>query len=327
MKTAFALLLTLLTAPFAAAHDVRPAYLEIVEQANGTLNIVWKRTAATSAASFTPRFSTGWTDKQPATSHDAGEALVKTWTIAAPHAPLAGASIDIEGLKTTITDVLLRVRYADGSELTRVLKPAESSITLPGAAKPGAPVREYLGLGFSHIWSGIDHLMYVFGLVLLVRTPRLLLKTITGFTLAHSVSLAAASLGFLHVPAAPVEAVIALSIVYVAVELLRAREGQPSLASRAPWVVSMSIGLLHGLGFAGALAEVGLPADAIPQALLLFNVGIELGQIAFVALVLAAGQALIRLAPRLTTSLRWLPPYAIGSFATFWVIERVHAIF
>ena len=317
----------LLFAAGVGAHDVRPAYLEIVDRADGDLTIVWKRTAATSAAAFTPRFSSGWTDAKPTTSRDAGEALVKTWVVPQPHAPLAGVRIDIEGLDTTITDVLLRVTFADGSELTRVLKPSEASVVLPGAAKPGAPVREYLSLGFTHIWSGIDHLMYVFGLVLLVRTPRLLLKTITGFTLAHSVSLAAASLGFIHVPAAPVEAVIALSIVYVAVELLRARQGQPSLAAKAPWLVSMSIGLLHGLGFAGALSEVGLPANAIPQALLLFNIGIELGQIAFVALVLALGAALVRYAPRPTQSLRWVPAYAIGSFASFWVIERIHAFF
>jgi hydrogenase/urease accessory protein HupE len=311
----------------AQAHDVRPAYLEIIDKADGDLSIVWKRTAATSSAAFTPRFSTGWTDAAPATSRNAGEALVKTWIVPQPRASLAGVTVEIEGLDTTITDVLLRVMFADGSELTRVLKPQESSITLPGAAKPGAPMREYLTLGFTHIWSGIDHLMYVFGLVLLVRTPKLLLKTITGFTIAHSVSLAAASLGYLHVPAAPVEAVIALSIVYIAVELLRAREGRASLAVSAPWLVSMSIGLLHGLGFAGALSEVGLPSDAIPQALLLFNIGIEIGQLVFVALVLALGHALIRYLPLTTNSLRRVPPYAIGSFASFWVIERIHAFF
>jgi hypothetical protein len=319
--------LLLLLAVSARAHDVRPAYLEIVDRPDGDLSIVWKRTAATSAASYSPRFSTGWTDATPATSRTAGEALVKSWVIHRPHAPLAGVRIDIEGLDTTITDVLLRVTFTDGSELTRVLKPADSSITLPGAAKPGAPVAEYLSLGFTHIWSGIDHLLYVLGLVLLVRKPRLLLKTITGFTLAHSASLAAASLGFIHVPTAPVEAVIALSILYVAIELLRVRQGQSSLAARAPWLVSMSIGLLHGLGFAGALSEVGLPANAIPQALLLFNVGIELGQIAFVALVLVLGHALVRYAPRQTHALRWVPVYALGSIASFWVLERIHAFF
>jgi hydrogenase/urease accessory protein HupE len=321
MRRVGSLLALLWLASVARAHDVRPAYLEITEQPGGELAIVWKTTA--SAATISPHLSTGWTDAAPAIGHG-GDALVKTWRVASPHAPLAGATVDIRGLEGGITDVLLRVVFRDGGDFTRVLKPTEPAVTLPAAAQ-GAPVREYLALGFTHIWGGIDHLMYVLGLVLLVRTPKLLLKTITGFTLAHSVSLAAASLGYVHVPAPPVEAVIAASIVYVAVELLRAREDKASLAARAPWLVSTSIGLLHGLGFAGALSEVGLPPDAIPQALLLFNVGIELGQIVFVALVLATGHALVRWLPRAMHALRWLPPYAIGSFASFWVIERIHA--
>jgi hypothetical protein len=324
MRALATVLLLSLGASWAQAHDVRPAYLEITERPQGEIDIVWKTSLAPGAAVLAPRFSTGWTDATPSPGAS-GDAIVKTWRIPPPHAALAGATVDIDGLETSITDVLLRVVFAEGSEYTKVLKPSHSSITLPGAAQAGVPVREYLQLGFTHIWSGIDHLMYVLGLVLLVRTPKLLLKTITGFTLAHSVSLAAASLGYIHVAAAPVEAVIALSIVYVAVELLRAREGKAGLAARAPWLVSMSIGLLHGLGFAGALSQVGLPADAIPQALLLFNMGIELGQIAFVALVLAAGHALVRYLPLTTRTLRWVPPYAIGSFASFWVIERIHA--
>ena len=328
IRTAFRLALMaalLFAGALAQAHDVRPAYLEITEQP-AALSIVWKRPAtAQPGAAIVPRFSTGWTDAGPASTTQAGDAIVKTWRVPKPHAPLAGSTLKIDGLEVTITDVLLRVVYADGSELTRVLKPSAASLTLPGAEKGGAPVREYLWLGFTHIWSGIDHLLYVLGLVLLVRSPRLLIKTITGFTIAHSISLAAASLGYVHIPPPPVEACIALSIVYIAIELLRAREGGPGLAARAPWLVSMCIGLLHGLGFAGALAEVGLPADAIPQALLLFNIGIEIGQLSFVALVLALGWSLVRLAPRLTTFLRWVPPYAIGSFASFWVIERVHA--
>jgi len=326
MRRVFAAFCLLLSAAAVQAHDVRPAYLEIVERPAGELGITWKSTASNNAVTFTPQFSTGWTHASPTSTRQAGGSIERTWIVATPRAPLAGTRLQIEGLETTITDVLLRVVYADGSELTRVLKPAEASLTLPGAKQSGAPVREYLWLGFTHIWSGIDHLLYVLGLVLLVRTPRLLIRTITGFTLAHSISLAAASLGYVHIPPAPVEAVIALSIVYIAVELLRARDGQSSLVSRAPWLVSMSIGLLHGLGFAGALAEVGLPAGAIPQALLLFNIGIEIGQLTFVALVLALGHALIRYVP-LTTSLRWVPPYAIGSLASFWVIERIHAFF
>jgi hypothetical protein len=326
MKQLLAAIAVFLCAFAAHAHDVRPAYLEIIEQHDGTIAILWKQTAATAnLAPITPRFSTQWTDAKPLADREAGEAIVRTWRIKAPHAPLAGVRVEIEGLATTITDVLVRVTYADGTELTRLLKPSDTAFTLPDATKVGAPVREYLQLGFVHIWTGIDHLLYVLGLVLLVRTPRMLLKTITGFTLAHSLSMAAATLGYVHIPPAPVEAAIALSIVYVAVELIHIRQGRAGLAARAPWIIAMSFGLLHGLGFAGALAEIGLPPHAIPQALLLFNIGIEIGQLTFVALVLTVGHALIRFAPRATSSLRWVPPYAIGSFASFWVIERIHA--
>jgi hypothetical protein len=173
------------------------------------------------------------------------------------------------------------------------------------------------------LWS----LAFLLALLVASRRMRTLIGVVTAFTVAHSLTLAAAALGWVHVPQPPVEACIALSIVFVASEIIRSREGRPGLTERAPWVVAFTFGLLHGLGFAGALAEVGLPADAIPQALLLFNIGIEIGQPSFVALVLAVGHVLIQLAPRLTTSLRWLPPYAIGSFASFWVIERIHVFF
>ena len=321
-----AALLLMLSAAMACAHDVRPAYLEITEGRDGAIVILWKQTAAVAAAaSLTPKLSTGWTDAKPATQHQAGDALIKTWRVDAPHAALAHATIRIDGLKTTITDVLVRIVFKDGTQFTRLLRPAAPQLIVPSAAKVGAPVRDYLQLGFVHIWSGIDHLLYVFGLVLLVRNSRLLLKTITGFTVAHSISLAAAALGYVHIPPAPVEAVIALSIVYIAVELMHAQQGRAGLAQRATWLVAMSIGLLHGLGFAGALSEVGLPPHAIPQALLLFNIGIEVGQLTFVALILVLCQALFRLAPRVAPLLRGVPPYAIGSSATFWVIERVHA--
>ena len=309
-----------------SAHDVRPAYLAITEQGDGSLAIDFKQPAALVASSpLTPEFSTQWTRGNPSIERQSGDALTRSWRIAAPHAPLAGVELGIAGLELTITDVLVRVVYADGTELTRLLKPDDAAFVIPGAAKAGLPVREYLQLGFTHIWSGVDHLLYVAGLVLLVRNRRLLVKTITGFTLAHSVSLAAATLGFVNVPSAPVEAVIALSIVYVAVELVRARAGREGLAQRAPWLVALSFGLLHGLGFAGALSEVGLPPHAIPLALALFNVGIELGQLAFVALLLGAGAAFVRAAPVAARRLQPVPAYLIGSLASFWLIERIHA--
>jgi hypothetical protein len=294
--------------------------------ADGALSIDFKQPAALAATNpLALKFSGGWTGDEPAIEQQSGDAQLQSWRIATPHAPLAGADLRILGLESTITDVLVRVVYANGAELTRVLTPEHAELTIPGAAKAGLPVREYLELGFTHIWSGVDHLLYVAGLVLLIRNRRALLKTVTAFTLAHSVTLAAATLGAVNVPSAPVEAVIALSIVYVAVELVRAHAGWAGLSQRAPWLVASSFGLLHGLGFAGALSEVGLPPHAVPLALALFNVGIELGQLTFIALLLFAGWLLRSAVPTATARLQPAPAYLIGSLASFWLIERIHA--
>ena len=182
----------------------------------------------------------------------------------------------------------------------------------------------YFMLGVEHILFGIDHLLFVLALVLIVRGVGLLVKTITAFTVAHSITLALATLGVVHVPSAPVEAVIALSIVFVASEILRSRRGERGLTERAPWLVAGTFGLLHGFGFAGALSEVGLPANDIPLALLFFNLGVEAGQLAFVVVALGVIALLRRI--RLPEWAPILPPYAIGSVAMFWVIERTAAI-
>ena len=180
------------------------------------------------------------------------------------------------------------------------------------------------GLGVEHILFGIDHLLFVLALVLIVRGVGLLVKTITAFTVAHSITLALATLGYVHVPSAPVEATIALSIVFVASEILRSRRGERGLTERAPWLVAGTFGLLHGFGFAGALSQVGLPANDIPLALLFFNLGVEAGQLAFVIVALAVIALLRRI--RLPEWTPILPPYAIGSVAMFWVIQRTVAI-
>ncbi len=199
-------------------------------------------------------------------------------------------------------------------------------------------VRTYLALGVEHILTGVDHLLFVLGLLLLVRGFAKLVKTVSAFTVAHSVTLALATLGFVHVPSPPVEAVIALSIVFVAKEILRSRgrssSTQPSLTERQPWLVAFSFGLLHGLGFAGGLSEVGLPEGHIPLALLLFSIGVEVGHFSFIAVVfafMALGRWMVRrirlspLRPQLFGWLRLLPPYAIGGTAMFWLIERLTA--
>jgi len=322
------LLLLLCFAPLLEAHEVRPGYLEFTENDAGDLRVVWRQpTAGVYAVPLVPTISTGWLRGQPYSSSRTEATYVREWRIPAPHADLAGATVEIQGLERTITDVLLRVVYANGSELTQLLNPAAPRLRLPSATKAELPIRQYLELGFTHIWNGVDHLLYIFGLVLLVRDTRSLVKTVTAFTVAHSLTLAAAALGFVHIPTAPVEATIALSIVYVAAEVVNVRQGHGSLARRAPWLIAFGFGLLHGLGFAGALAETGLPSHAIPTALLLFNVGIEIGQLTFVALLLLAAKALRRITPNLVDRLSWAPPYAIGSLASCWLIERIQFIF
>jgi hypothetical protein len=278
------------------------------------------------AAHLLPAISTGWLNQEPFATSRSDTLLVREWLVDEPHAELVGATVHIAGLERTITDVMLHIQYRDGSESTQLLEPSTPAFRIPAPAKAGAPVAEYLLLGFTHIWGGIDHLLYVFGLTLLVRSPRALLKTITGFTVAHSLTLAAAALGFIHVPSAPVEACIALSILYVAAEVLDAREGRTGLAQRAPWVIAFCFGLLHGLGFAGALADIGLPARHIPMALFLFNVGIEIGQITFVAVLLSASRALRRATPLWASKLEWAPPYVIGGLASFWLLQRSAAL-
>ena len=236
---------------------------------------------------------------------------------------LAGQEIRIAGAAVGVTDVIARVERLDGSSQVERLPVDKLSFTVETPAGTGYVAWSYLVLGFEHILGGIDHLLFVLALLLLVHGWRRIVATVTAFTVAHSITLVAATLGWVHMPGAPVEAIIALSIVFVASEFLHSRQGRPGLTERAPWVVAFSFGLLHGFGFAGALSEVGLPDKAIPVALATFNIGVELGQLAFVAVVLTLRQCAMRLAGG---SLRWVPTataYGIGTVATFWTIERI----
>jgi hypothetical protein len=248
-------------------------------------------------------------------------AVIRRWTVATGESGIDGATVAVHGLDVAMVDALVRIERTDGRVVSHVLRPGASSFTIEMGAT--IPVLGYLRLGAEHILFGIDHLLFVLGLILLVGDVRLLVKTITAFTLAHSITLALATLGVVRIPQAPVEAVIALSIVFLASELVRQGRGEISRTARQPWLVAFVFGLLHGLGFAGALSEVGLPAGDVPAALLLFNVGVEVGQLAFVA----AALALIAAARRLSRPpWRWLdevPAYAIGSVAAFWLIQRI----
>jgi hydrogenase/urease accessory protein HupE len=385
----------LLIALRVTAHEVRPAFLELTERAPGEFDVLWKVPAMggtplageelphpqpvladkPGATKTMPcgcpvptaaQLSRGVLPIHPSLPKDAVivapphterifGAEIRRWTIQVPRG-LDGWEVAVHGLPATMVDALVRIAFADGRVVSRLLRPDAPSFVL-GKETTGPAAGGYFVLGVEHILFGIDHLLFVLALVLIIGagrqasslswktgfqpvqqagrpravaggTPdfRRLIGTITAFTIAHSITLALATLGFVQVPSAPVEAVIALSIVFVAAEIVRSRRGERGLTERAPWLVAGLFGLLHGFGFAGALAEVGLPQNDIPLALLVFNLGVEAGQLAFIAVVLALS-ALIRRTkitfPRLTPL---VPPYAIGSVAMFWVIQRVGAL-
>jgi len=361
MRRWLAILGLLITAS-ASAHEVRPAFLELTERAPGEFDVLWKVPAmggaalageelphpqpslvadpdapgtmpcgcpAPTAAQLSrgvlpihPSLPKNAVMLSPPRSERIFGAEIRRWKISTGPRGLDGWEVTVHGLQSTMTDVLVRIALADGRVVSRLLRPDAPSFVF-GRETAGPAVGGYFTLGVKHILLGIDHLLFVLALLLIVSRVGLLVKTITAFTIAHSITLALATLGFVKVPSAPVEAIIGLSIVFVTAEIVRSRHGQPGLTARAPWLVAGLFGLLHGFGFAGALAEVGLPQNDIPLALLFFNLGVEAGQLAFVAAVLAViafGQRVRLPAPRWT---KLATPYAIGSVAMFWVIQRL----
>jgi len=324
MKRVLALLLLgCALALTATAHEVRPAYLEFREVEPDTYDVLWKVPARgdTMRLALYARFPAEATTLDEPRGFFSNNAHVERWRLQLPGG-LAGRTVAIEGLAATKVDALIRITDRDGITQTLRATPGEPSVVIPAVASSWQVSHTYLILGIEHILLGIDHLLFVLALVWLVKGWRRLIGTITAFTLAHSLTLAAATLGFVHVPGPPVEACIALSIVFVAAEIVRSRQGRPGLTERAPWIVALTFGLLHGLGFAGALADVGLPQQAIPLALLFFNVGVELGQLMFIATVLGAAASAQRLPVRAPDWGWRVLPYAIGSIAMFWAIER-----
>jgi len=316
----------MIAAASSVAHEVRPAALQITEGADGAVQARWRQPVTGDyTIAISPVLSAGWLDGEPGQRQVTADSLIKIWNVAPPHVALAGQTLWVRGLDRTITDTLVQITYADGTVLTRLLKAARPVMQIPASRQPGVSVPEYLLLGISHIWSGPDHLLYVLGLILLLSGWRTLVTTITAFTLAHSLTLACAALGLIQLRPAPVEAVIALSIVYVAVELQRRVSGLDP--TTPPWLMAFSFGLLHGFGFAGALRQVGLPEHSLLSALFLFNVGIEIGQLLFVALVLTAVRLLRDYLPYLQPRLLRLAPYGIGSLASCWLLQRLVACF
>ena len=234
---------------------------------------------------------------------------------------LRGKTVRVAGLEATLTDVMVRVYHQDGSEETHLLRPTSTSVAISGSSR-GERALSYLRLGIQHILMGVDHLLFVLGLLLIVRNRWMLVKTITSFTLAHSITLAVATLGYASAPLPPLNAAIALSILFLGPEIVRTWRGETSFTIRHPWIVAFAFGLLHGFGFATGLTAMGLPAGEIPLALLLFNVGVELGQIGFVILVLMLERSFRNLEIVWPRWVQAMPGYTVGSLGAFWTVQR-----
>jgi len=339
MRTGLACLVALLLwlqvfpAP-AFAHGFQTAYLELREQPSGLVDVTWKAPTqlslgdewASRPMAIRPVFpQTCKATTLPAAMRTPTANVIR-WTLDCGDRGLAEQTVTFPGLVKSFVEVLLRVEWANGRSQTTLLPTGQETFEIPEKVTVFALGQTYLQLGVEHIFSGPDHLLFVLGLVLIVGPSWQLVKTITAFTLAHSMTLGAATLGFVNVPQAPVEAVIALSILFLASELAHSRRGQPGITEQYPWVVALTFGLLHGFGFAGALAEVGLPTQDIAPALLFFNGGVEMGQLAFILMVVALITGTKHIIS--DTSSRWVgwvSTYSIGTLASFWFLQRVSA--
>jgi len=326
-RIAVRLLLALVLVPLAAsAHEARPAYLAVNETAPGQYSVLWRTPvlAGMRLPVVLKLPDRAKNLKEPVVSEFADSLVERRW-IDAGRSGLAGERIEFAGLQLTITDVLVRVQMREGGVSTTLVRPSRPWVEIASAPGMLAVAGAYVLHGIEHILFGFDHLLFVLALILMVRDGRVLLWTITAFTIAHSITLSLATLGVVHVPGPPVEAMIALSILLLACEIIRVRRGQISLTSRWPWIVAFSFGLLHGFGFASALTDIGLPQGDIPLALLSFNAGVEIGQLIFIGAVVGALICVqrIRTPPRIKHAGVPVTTYAIGITAAFWFVDRL----
>lgn len=314
-------LFALLSAIAVDAHEVRPAYLKIQQLDEQDYDVSWRVPAQGELRlSLYARLPDSCQLSGELRAWRENAYFIERWSTRCPGG-LSGQEVRIDGLAATLTDVLVRVERLDGTTQVARLAPARPAFTVTDAESRWEVASTYGWLGVEHILFGIDHLLFVLALLMIVAGWRSLIATVTAFTVSHSLTLVAATLGWLHVPQAPVEAVIALSIVFVAAEIVHWRQGRPGITRRAPWLVAFLFGLLHGFGFAGALTEIGLPAHAVPLALLFFNLGVEAGQLLFILGAYGAWTVLRRVA---WPGWAWrIPVYGIGGIAAFWTLERM----
>ena len=317
-------LATLSPAMPANADEIRPALLDIKEQNTGLFAVTWKvPTRGDRVLALTPQLPDSLELLGSPSVQDIPGARIEHATYKNTGASLTGQRIVIDGLSALQTDVLLLIQLQNGTQHSAILRPGSPEFTIPLEASKLKIAGDYWRMGTIHILEGVDHLLFVLALLLIVSGLGPLVKAVTAFTVAHSITLALATLGVVHVPAAPTEAIIALSILFLASEIVHKHNGAIGITERYPWVIAFIFGLFHGLGFAGALSEIGVPQHEVPLALLMFNVGVESGQLLFIAVVLSLMALLSRL-PLTAPNGAWrLLPYTIGSVAAFWTIERV----
>ena len=306
------------------AHEIRPAYLEIKQTSKSNYEILWKIPILGNIAPkieplFPNDFSLELIDEEYLP-----DAYMRKY-IGQYDKALNGKRLEIQGLDLTLVDVLVQITLIDESSYTLLVQPDKAAITIPKEPSQWEVVKLYLLLGIEHILIGIDHLLFVLGLLLLVKGIKPLVQTITAFTIAHSITLGVATFDLFDLPQAPVEAVIALSIIFLAREYIAVRNGKDSLTGKYPWVVAFTFGLLHGFGFAGVLTEIGFPQNDVPLALFTFNVGVELGQLIFIGVAIVFIKIIKQLVDKLPTWSWKVLPYSMGIVASFWFVERVVA--
>ena len=326
IRSALIIVAQLLLASLAFGHEVRPAYLEIRETDAAQYDVLWKTPARGDATiRLEVQLPDTCTDVSPKSIVNDGAAQAVRWRVKCDGG-LAGQNISIDGLDTTMVEAIVRFERADGATQSVRLMAGEASFVVDKPSTFWGVAAVYLPLGVDHILLGFDHLCFVLVLLLLIRDVRRLIWSITAFTVAHSITLASASLGWVTAPSGPIEALIAFSIAVVAAEVISVNRGEDVPGSSQPWIIAFAFGLLHGFGFAGALSETGLPADAVPSALLFFNVGVEVGQLIFVGWVLTLAFLLKRIWPRMISPASTTTAYLVGALAAYWTIDRVVSI-
>jgi hypothetical protein len=315
---------SLTVAQVAHAHRFAPSLLKVNEIADQQYNMVWKTPAqGTSSVPLRPVWPDSCEVKNASPPQMEGTGKVSSWQLhcrGLGEDGLVGETLGVAGLGANQASAMVMVSLLDGRQYQQVLNAEQPEFVVPLESSAGDVMSDYSLLGIEHIWGGIDHLLFVFGLLLLVGGGTRLLWTITAFTVGHSITLALVTLGYFDYPVALVEFTIALSIFVLAVELTRVKKHD--MLWRNPWWLAAGFGLLHGMGFAGALAETGLPQDNLPLALLFFNVGIEIGQIAFILVVVALWMLVRRPLAPWQDRLLPIPVYILGALSAMWCIER-----